>query len=87
MGGPGSRPGIAKALRVRQVLYNLCYLLKCWPRERLKPVAKFAPGLFLVVSTEMLALLPFACVSSELYACHPRPVNGYDARRALSTMR
>ena len=38
---------------------KLCYLPKCWPRPRLKPVEKFPPGLFLVVSAEMLGLLPF----------------------------
>jgi hypothetical protein len=36
-----------------------CYLPKCWPPERLKPVEEFPPGLFLVVSHEMLALLLF----------------------------
>jgi hypothetical protein len=40
----------------------VCYLPKCWPRERLKPVEEYPPELFLVVSNEMLALLPFPAV-------------------------
>jgi hypothetical protein len=37
----------------------VCYLPKCWTRERLKPVEESPPGLFLVVSPERLTLLPF----------------------------
>jgi hypothetical protein len=52
----------------------LCYLPKCWPRERLKRVEIFPPGLFLVVPTKCCTSChPLG--SPELYACHPRPVN------------
>jgi hypothetical protein len=35
----------------------VCCLPECWPLERLKRVEKYPPGLFLIVSVEMLALL------------------------------
>jgi hypothetical protein len=42
--------------------WKVCYLPKCWPPERLKPVKEFPPVLFLVVSHEMVALLQFLVV-------------------------
>jgi hypothetical protein len=40
----------------------LYYFPVCWPLEKLKRVEQFPSGLFLVVSREMLALLPFPLV-------------------------
>jgi hypothetical protein len=64
-------------------MLELCYSSKCWPRERLKPVEEFPPGLFLVVFAEMLALLPFPvslrdCALVTLGPCThaPRPRKG-----------
>jgi hypothetical protein len=55
--------GIASLdMRISDVKFLVRCLPKCWPRERLKPVAEYAPDLFLVVSAEMLALWPFRVI-------------------------
>jgi RNA polymerase sigma-70 factor (ECF subfamily) len=43
------REGVRHRLERMQ---RMCYLPKCWPRERLKPVETFPPGNFLVVPTK-----------------------------------
>jgi hypothetical protein len=43
----------------------MCYLPKCWPRGRLKPVEEYPLGFCLVVSHEMLAVLPFTVVLQQ----------------------
>jgi hypothetical protein len=48
-----------------RVAESLCCLPKCWLCERLEPVEKIPPGLFLVVSAEMLVLLPFPVVLQD----------------------
>jgi hypothetical protein len=52
--------GHVSATQAKSKFFVPVLLAQCWPREKLKPVEEFPPGLFRVIFAEMLALLPFS---------------------------